>query len=120
MPFAKSAKATPAPLRVLAAALCCQIDKGASSMSFDDFMTDSISILKKDGKRLTNLRASVQSQEVLINRSDILIETGDLIERTMSNGGVETFEVIDPGFQERFHGIEAHYQMKVKKLGIPE
>ncbi len=89
-------------------------------MSFDDFMTDSISVLKKNGERLVNLRASVQSHEVFINRSDILIESGDLIERSMSNGGVETFEVIDPGFQEQFHGIEAHYQMKVRKLGIPE
>ena len=38
----------------------------------------------------------------------------------MSNGGEETFTVIDPGFREKFHGIGAHYQMVVKKLGIPE
>ena len=38
----------------------------------------------------------------------------------MSNGGEETFTVIDPGFHENFHGIDAHYQMVVKKLGIPE
>lgn len=89
-------------------------------MTFDDFMTDDISILKKDGTRIDNKKASVQSKGIFINRSDILIESGDLIERKMSNGGVETFEVIDPGFHEKFHGIEAHYQMKVRKLGIPE
>ena len=38
----------------------------------------------------------------------------------MSNGGEETFEVIDPGFHERFHGIPAGYQMEVRQLGIPE
>ncbi len=38
----------------------------------------------------------------------------------MSNGAEETYQVIDPGFHESFHGISAHYQMEVRKLGIPE
>lgn len=38
----------------------------------------------------------------------------------MSNGGEETYRVIDPGFHEAFHGIKAHYQMEVQKLGLPE
>jgi hypothetical protein len=38
----------------------------------------------------------------------------------MSNGGEETFRVIDPGFHEAFHGIPAGYQMTVEKLGLPE
>ena len=38
----------------------------------------------------------------------------------MANGGEETYEVIDPGFHATFHEIEAHYQARVKKLGIPE
>lgn len=28
--------------------------------------------------------------------------------------------MIDPGFHEGVHGIPAHYQMKVQKLGIPK
>lgn len=28
--------------------------------------------------------------------------------------------MIDPGFQEAFYEIEAHYQMSVRKLGLPE
>jgi len=89
-------------------------------MSFSDFMTDKITVRKSTGEVIDNLKASVQSNKVFLDRSDILIEPGDLIERKMSNGGVETFDVIDPGFQEAFHGIDAHYQMKVKKLGLPE
>jgi hypothetical protein len=38
----------------------------------------------------------------------------------MSNGGEETYRVLDPGFHERFHAIPAGYQMKVVKLGLPE
>lgn len=89
-------------------------------MSFADFMTDTITVRKSTGEVIENLKASVQSSEIFLDRSDVLIEPKDLIERKMSNGGVETFDVIDPGFQEAFHGINAHYQMKVKKLGLPE
>ncbi|MBB5217577.1 hypothetical protein [Parapusillimonas granuli] len=89
-------------------------------MSFDDFMTDDISVRKQNGDLLEGLKASVQHNKIFLNRSDVLIEPRDLIERRASNGAVETFEVIDPGFQEAFHGIEAHYQMSVRKLGLPE
>lgn len=89
-------------------------------MSFDDFMTDSISVRKQNGDVLEGLKASVQRDAVFLNRSDVLVEPRDLIERRTSNGAVETFEVIDPGFHEAFHGIKAHYQMSVRKLGLPE
>lgn len=89
-------------------------------MPFSDFMTDTITVRKSNGEVIENVKASVQSNQIFLDRSDILIEPRDLIERRMSNGGIETFDVIDPGFNEAFHGIEAHYQMKVKKLGLPE
>lgn len=89
-------------------------------MTFSDILNDSVTLLKKNGNRVDGIKASVQSKKIFINRSDILIETGDLIQRKMSNGGEETYEVIDPGFHEGFEGIEAHYQMTHRKLGLPE
>jgi hypothetical protein len=89
-------------------------------MSFDDFMTDSIIVRKQNGDLLEGLKASVQRDKIFLERSDVLIEPRDLIERRTSNCAVETFEVIDPGFYEAFHGIKAHYQMSVRKLGLPE
>jgi hypothetical protein len=83
-------------------------------------LNDNVTLLKKNGDRVEGIKASVQAKKIFINRSDILIETGDLIQRNMSNGGEETYEVIDPGFHESFHGIEAHYQMTHRKLGLPE
>jgi hypothetical protein len=96
------------------------MEQGESTMSFDDFMTDSIEVLKQNGERIQGLKASVQSKGIILDNSSVLIEPRDLITRKMSNGGQETYEVIDPGFHEAFHGIEAHYQMKVRKLGLPE
>ena len=75
-------------------------------MSFSDMLNDNVTLLKRNGDRLDGIKASVQSEKIFINRSDVLIETGDLIQRKMSNGGEETYEVIDPGFHEGFGGIE--------------
>ncbi len=89
-------------------------------MSLSSLLKDNVSLLKKNGERVDNISASVQSKKIFIQRSDILIETGDLIQRKMSNGGEETYEVIDPGFHERHGSIAAGYQMTHKKLGLPE
>lgn len=89
-------------------------------MTFHQMMTDKIKIIKSDGREFGELKASVQSKEIYLMQSDVLIEPNDLVQRIMSNGGAETFRVIDPGFHEKFHSIPAHYQMKVQKLGIPE
>lgn len=90
-------------------------------MPFAKMMKDKIKVLKADGSKSPEMNASVQSKGIYLMRSDILIEPKDLIQRVMSNGGIETFQVIDPGFHESLgHSIPAHYQMKVKKLGLPE
>ena len=89
-------------------------------MAFSKLMNDNVSLIKKSGERVDNIKASVQTKKIFIDRSDILIETGDFIQRKMSNGGEETYEIIDPGFHEQFGGIPAGYQMTHKKLGLPE
>lgn len=89
-------------------------------MSFQNMMRDTIKVLKSDGQEIEGLKASVQSKGIYLMRSDVLVEPNDLIQRIMSNGGIETFKVIDPGFHEGLHGIPSHYQMRVQKLGLPE
>ncbi|ENK2255963.1 hypothetical protein AB3A94_000925 [Vibrio alginolyticus] len=87
---------------------------------FSDLMRDKVTVLKKNGEKYEDIQASVQSKKTFIQRSDILIETGDLIQRKMSNGGIETYEVIEPGFHEGSSIIPAGYQIKHKNLGLPE
>ncbi|NRB39743.1 MAG: hypothetical protein HRU20_14970 [Pseudomonadales bacterium] len=89
-------------------------------MRFDNLLTDTVSVLKNCGEEIEDVKASVQTNKIFIQRSDILIESGDFIKRVMSNGAEETYKVIDPGYHEKFHSIPAGYQMAVKKLGIPE
>lgn len=89
-------------------------------MPFADMMNDTIELLKADGKNVPGLKASVQRNKIFMEAKGVLVEPQDLIIRRMSNGAEETYRVIDPGFQEDFHGIKAHYQMDVHKLGLPE
>ena len=89
-------------------------------MVFDRLLTDTVTLIKRDGTTIDGIKASVQSKNIFIMRNDLLIETGDLVQRKMSNGGEETYEVIDPGFHEKLHRIPAGYHMVVRKLGIPE
>lgn len=89
-------------------------------MPFSSLLKDTVSLLKKNGEKIDGIKASVQSKKIFVQRSDILIETGDLIQRKMSNGGEETYEIIDPGFHERHVSIPAGYQMTYRKLGLPE
>jgi len=89
-------------------------------MPFAGLMKDTVVLLKKDGTKFTDLKASVQRNKIFMDAGKLLIEPEDLILRTTSNGAEETFRVIDPGFYEAFHGIPSNYQMEVQKLGIPE
>lgn len=89
-------------------------------MDFLSLCTDTVSVFKSNGEKFDNIPANVQSDLIFIPGIKPLIDSGDLIHRKMSNGGEETYEVIDPGFHEEFYGISAGYQMNVKKLGIPE
>ncbi|WP_032632982.1 hypothetical protein [Pseudomonas viridiflava] len=87
---------------------------------FNDLANDNISILKRNGERFDELKASVQKGQIFFWNSSILIEPKDLIVRHMSNRGTETFEVVDPGFREASLAVQAHYQMSVRRLGDAE
>lgn len=84
-------------------------------MPFNELLNDRVTITSASGEKLFDISASVQKDKIYIQRSDILIEIGDFIERKMSNGGIEHYEVIDPGFHEGLGGIPAGYQMRVKR-----
>ena len=84
-------------------------------------MRDTIAVVKRNGgARFEGIKAAVQSDEISILQSEPFIEPNDLILRSMSNGGEETFLVLDPGFHEGLGRIPAGYRAKVRKMGLPE
>ncbi|MDH0343425.1 hypothetical protein [Chromobacterium haemolyticum] len=85
---------------------------------FGSLQRDRVTVHRKNGEKYEKQAASVQGDRIFMMGFQQLIEAGDLIERHMSNGGVETYEVVDPGWHEGTGGaIPAGYQMKVRKAG---
>jgi nucleoside phosphorylase len=46
---------------------------------------------------------------------DVPIEPGDILIRTLDNGAIERFEVVEPGYNKRFGDIAANYQCTVRR-----
>jgi len=45
------------------------------------------------------------------------VQEGDVVERKLPNGMIETYVVEERGFRKGMHSIPDHYQMKVRKVG---
>lgn len=80
-----------------------------------DMMRDTVSLVKKNGQRIDNIRASVQSNKIFTFDTHHPIEEGDLYERKLPSGVVEQYLIEDAGYQSGIGGISAHYQSSVRK-----
>lgn len=89
------------------------------------FDQDRVDLLKPDGSVIEGILSTVSGSNLIVIKmganlgKSIVVRPTDLLRRRLSNGDEETYEVIDPVFYERGPG-GAHYQLKVKKLGLPE
>lgn len=80
-----------------------------------DFMTDRVALVKANGERHEGIGASVQPSTILIDDGDVPLEEDDVVERTLPNGMVERYLVLDRGYYAAWDGPPAHYQAKVRK-----
>ena len=80
-----------------------------------DMMRDTVSLVKKNGQRIDNIRASVQSNKIFTFDTHHPIEEGGLYERKLPSGVVEQYLIEDAGYQSGIGGISAHYQSSVRK-----
>lgn len=87
---------------------------------FSSFNNSLVSVLKEDGSKYENIDAVVQTNTIFIEDVTVVIEEGDKIIRETSNGMEEQYLVLDRGFYEKQMGFQAHYQVKVKKIGTYE
>lgn len=83
-------------------------------MALVQMMRDTLSLVKRDGVRIDGIKGSVQKDKIFILRSDIAVERGDLLIRSMAHGGIEEYEVIEPNFRQGLGSIPAGYQADVR------
>lgn len=80
------------------------------------FPREKIDIIKQNGKKLCQIDALISNSTALIEDTSIVIEDNDYIIRTLPNGLVEYYVVIDNGYcGGSNHGIPPHYQLKIEK-----
>ena len=85
-------------------------------MAFNQLMTDTVAIIKTDGRRFDGVKASVQTKRIMTMNVSNAIEAGDIIERVLPNGVTERFEIIEANFQAEFHAIPARYSLSYRRL----
>jgi hypothetical protein len=76
---------------------------------------DPLTLRKLDGTTQP-FRGRISRNTVITFDSKLPIREGDVVERDLPNGETEQFEIVDAGFQSGYGGIQAHYQMKVRKV----
>ena len=76
--------------------------------------TQRVTLIKKDGRRI-EVSAIVASNVFHIEDMTLPIEDGDTFERRLPSGIVETFIIVDVGYQQGFGSVlPPHYQCKVQ------
>lgn len=84
---------------------------------FGNFPNESITLVKKDGRRIAT-QAIVSASEMLVLDVKLPVEVGDTVERAIPNGQLENYEVLDPGYSPAFGGIPARFCIKVRNLAV--
>ena len=85
---------------------------------FADLLRDKVTFIKADGsQKQENIQAAVSQGKIILTDTSLQIEPGDHLLRALPNGLVEDYVVDDPNFNAAFHGIQAHFQVKVHRSG---
>ncbi|MND36266.1 hypothetical protein D3C80_269200 [compost metagenome] len=89
-------------------------------MPFTDLMRDTLNVLDENGAVLKeNVKASVQKNKIITTDTSFPLKPNYHFLRTLGNGMVEDFVVIDPGFRKGMAVIPDTYQASVRRSDIP-
>lgn len=86
-----------------------------------DFNKDRISLVKESGEvSQEDMPALVTGSTIFVADDTFPVEVNDHILRTLPNGLVEDYVVVDPVFYSKaLVGMDSHFQIKVRKHGAP-
>lgn len=76
---------------------------------------DAVTLVKQDGTRTEGVKAVVQPSEITTFDTSLNVEEGDRIERRLPSGRVESYLILDTGFNPGHSSIPAFYHMRVRK-----
>jgi hypothetical protein len=94
-------------------------DALGENMSLQSMTNNPFTLVKNDGQKI-EFRGLLTSPNLTTFNHNLQVEDGDTVERTLPNGTLERFQVMDTGFHPGLSGaVGPHFKMKVQKLGRP-
>ena len=87
---------------------------------FKDFPHSKFEVVAPDGTVRSSGDGIFTGKQVVVFDSSLRVMPGDEIRRGLPNGTEEGFEVRDPKYFDSFHGLEAHFQIDVRRKGTFE
>ena len=78
---------------------------------------EKVTLIKRNGRRISDISAHIQSDMVFTDAVEILVETGDVIERFLPNGLVERYSIVEPKYYSGGRTRRANYQIAVHLEG---
>ena len=82
-----------------------------------DMMTDTVTVINKDGTRHGPIGASVQREKIYIFDANLPLSAGDLIERRLPSGQVEVLKSTYVHLWTGTGGIPSHYEIDYEHEG---
>lgn len=87
---------------------------------FDKFPHSDLKIVAPDGTVRSTARGIFSGKQVSVFDPNLQVFVGDEIRRVLPNGTEEAFDVVDPKFYDKFHGIPANFQIDIRRKGTFE
>lgn len=74
-----------------------------------------LTLIRTNGQETSNIQVEFQPDEIRIDDGDLLIEEGDTLRRTLKNGLIEDYLIIDRGYISGGGHFSPYYRAKVRK-----
>jgi len=80
---------------------------------FKSFPQSKFEVVAPDGTVRSSGDGIFTGKQVVVFDSSLVVTAGDEIRRALPNGTEEAFEVRDPRYFDKFHGVDAHFQIDI-------
>jgi len=84
---------------------------------FKSFPHSDFQVVTPDGTVRSSGNGIFTGKKIVVFDSSLQVMPGDEIRRGLPNGTEEAFDVQDPKYFDNFHGLEAHFQIDVRRKG---
>ncbi|BDP41021.1 hypothetical protein DAETH_09900 [Deinococcus aetherius] len=88
---------------------------------FAEFERESLKLLKQDGTVVEGLRTTgISKGKVIFFREDVDFQEGDMLERRLPSGRVETFQIDDVEYVAALDVVPGHYTLRITNVAKPK